>query len=357
MHPATICEQRIKKFQQILKSKEIDLAVIRTLSSFIYFTGTKWLRPSLLIPAEGEPFVIVAKGEKEFFKRKSWIEHIEEYNRVEKLMFIVTQWIRQHNVKRVGMEDSVERDSYVFFHNMFKMLNPKVELVDILADTMAMREIKDEWEIQQMREAGKIAKEAMNLAEKLIKPGTSETEIAGEIYHFLYKQGCEEPHVYVAAYPRLHAEPIADFKVEEGRFISVILGADYNHYYVNNSRSFFVGKPEGRAKTAIEAMDKAYKLALEKTKPGNKMLQIEKEIENIYKEAGLGEYYIMGYTHGTGLLIEELPMTTIIAATRRTPITENMVMSFIHSPLMLPEGAVKTEDTVIISSDKPEILT
>ncbi len=349
--------ERVEKFQKILKEKEIDLAVIRTLSSFIYFTGTKWLRPSLLIPAEGEPIVIVAKGEKEYFKKKSWIEHIEEYNRVEKLMFIVTQWIRQHNVKRVGMEDSVERDSFVFFHNMFKMLNPKVELVDILADTMDLRMVKTEWEIERIRKAGAIAREAMKFAEELIKPGISETEIAGELYRFLYKKGCEEPLVYVAAYPRLHAEPLRDFKVEEGRFVSIVLGVDYEYYYVNNSRSFFVGKPEGKAKVAIEAMDKAYKLALEKTKPGASMLQIEKEIENIYKEAGLGEYYIMGYTHGTGLLIEELPMTTIIAATRRTPIRENMVMSFIHSPLMLPEGAVKWEDTVIIRSGEPEILT
>ena len=354
---STIFEGRIGRFQKIMEEKNIDLVVVRTLSTFIYFTGTKWLRPSLLIPKEGEPIVIVAKGEKEFFKKRSWIEHIEEYNRVEKLMFIVTQYIRQHKVETVGMEDTVERDSFVFFHNMFKMLNPKVKLVDVLADVMKLREVKDEWEISNMREAGKIAKEAMDLAEKVVKVGVSETEIAAELYHYLYKEGCDEPHVYVAAYPRLHAEPLSSFRVEENRFVSIILGVDYNHYYVNNSRSFFMGKPEGRAKTAIEAMDKAYKLALEKTKPGASMLQIEKEIENIYKEAGLGEYYIMGYTHGTGLLIEELPMTTIIAATRRTPIPENMVMSFIHSPLMLPEGAVKWEDTIVITSGESEILT
>ncbi len=350
-------EERVKKFQAIMREKEIDLTVVRTLSTFIYFTGTKWLRPSLLIPVEGEPVAIVAKGEKEYFQRKSWIEHVEEYNRVEKLMFIVTQWIRQHNVKRVGMENSVERDAYVFFQEMFKMLNPKVELVDVLGDTMNLRQVKDEWEIEQIREAGKLAKEAMNFAETLIKPGVSETEIAGELFHFLYKNGCDEPLVYVAAYPRLHAEPFSDFRVEEGRFVSVVLGVDHNYYYANNSRSFFVGKPEGRAKAAIEAMDAAYKLALKKTKPGGSMLQIEKEIENIYKDAGLGEYYIMGYTHGTGLLVEELPMTTIIAATRRQQIRENMVMSFIHSPLMLPEGAVKWEDTVVIRSGEAEILT
>jgi Xaa-Pro dipeptidase len=352
-----IFEERVEKFQKILQEKGIDLAVIRTLSTFIYFTGTKWLRPSLLIPAEGDPFVIVAKGEAEYFKKRSWIEDVREYDRVEKLMFIVTQWIRQNKVQRVGMEDTVERDSFVFFHNMFKMLNPKVELVDILMDVMNIRMVKSEWEIQQIKEAGKIAKEAMKFAGTLIRPDVSETEIAGELYHFLYKHGCEEPLVYVAAYPRLHAEPLSGFKVEEGRFVSIVLGVDYNYYYVNNSRNFFVGKPEGRAKDAIEAMEKAYKHALQRTRPGEKLLEIEKEIQEIYKEYSLGDYYMMGYTHGTGLLIEELPMTTIIAVTRKLPIKENMVMSFIHSPLMLPEGAVKLEDTIIIGKEENEVVT
>ena len=117
-----------------------------------------------------------------------------------------------------------------------------------------------------------------------------------------------------------------------------------------------MGKLEGRAKDAVNAMEQAYNIALAETKPGEKMLEIEKKIENVYKDAGLGDYYVMGYTHGTGLLIEELPMTTIIALTRKYPILNNMVMSFIHSPLMLPEGAVKYEDTVIIT-DQPEVIT
>lgn len=60
-----IFEKRINRFQELLKREDIDGAVIRTLSTFVYFTGTKWLRPALLIPQEGEPIVIVAKGEAE----------------------------------------------------------------------------------------------------------------------------------------------------------------------------------------------------------------------------------------------------------------------------------------------------
>ncbi|MDK2783787.1 MAG: Xaa-Pro dipeptidase [Thermococcaceae archaeon] len=57
-----IFEKRINRFQELLKREDIDGAVIRTLSTFVYFTGTKWLRPALLIPQDGEPTAIVAKG-------------------------------------------------------------------------------------------------------------------------------------------------------------------------------------------------------------------------------------------------------------------------------------------------------
>ena len=50
---------RVRNFQSLMKENKIDVAVIRTLSSFIYFTGIKWLRPALLIPAEGEPTAFV----------------------------------------------------------------------------------------------------------------------------------------------------------------------------------------------------------------------------------------------------------------------------------------------------------
>jgi len=59
------------------------------------FTGTKWLRPSLPIPADGEPMVIVAKGEKELFTQRSWIENVEKFQKTEGLMAIVTMRTRR----------------------------------------------------------------------------------------------------------------------------------------------------------------------------------------------------------------------------------------------------------------------
>jgi len=106
-------EERVKRFQELMKENNVDASMIRTLSSFMYFTGVKWLRPALLIPAEGEPTVFIFKYEVEEFLKKSWIRNVETYMKAEELMKNVSGSIRRHGYKRVGFDYSVERDSYV----------------------------------------------------------------------------------------------------------------------------------------------------------------------------------------------------------------------------------------------------
>ena len=60
--PKGVLKARIKAFQKRLRIPE-DAAMIRVLLTFIYLTGVKWLRPSLLIPAKGDPFIFAVKGE------------------------------------------------------------------------------------------------------------------------------------------------------------------------------------------------------------------------------------------------------------------------------------------------------
>ncbi|AMM53787.1 M24 family metallopeptidase [Pyrococcus kukulkanii] len=352
-----IFRRRVRRFQEELRKRDIDGAVIRTLSSFIYFTGTKWLRPSLLIPAEGEPKVLVVRNEAEEFKRRSWIEDVEEYQKVEDLMASVVTWIHTNGMERVGLEFGFERDAYLAFLKMFQRLNPTIDVVDILDVTMSLRMIKDEWELEQIRKAGKIAKAGMEVAEEVIKPGKSELEIAAEIMRELMIRGSEDPKVYVSTTPRAHAEPFRDLKVKENGVVTVVIGTDYNHYYANIARTFIIGDPGARVKEAMKVKEEAYKLALEETKIGVSLSSVEKKLAEFFRARGFANEYITGYTHGVGLLIEELPMPTIIVQTRAQKVQENMVLSIIHAPLMLPEGSIKHEDTYIVKRERLEKIT
>ncbi|WP_297500258.1 Xaa-Pro peptidase family protein [Thermococcus sp.] len=352
-----IFRKRVERFQELLQENGIDGAVIRTLSTFIYFTGTKWLRPSLLIPAEGEPTVYVVKGEAELFRERSWIENVEEYQRVEDLMAGVVTWIHTNGFQRVGHEFSVERDSYLLFYKFFQRLNPTVEVVDVLDLTMKLRMIKDEWELDNIRKAGKIAQRGMKVAEETIAPGKSELEIAAEVLRELMLNGSEDPKVYVSTTPRAHAEPFRDLKVKDNGVVTVVIGTDWNHYYSNTARTFVIGDPGERVKRAINVKEEALKLALEETRIGTTLNAVEKKLANFFKERGFGDAYLAGYTHGVGLLIEELPMPTIVVPTRTEKVQENMVLSIVHAPLMISEGAIKHEDTYIVKKDRLEKVT
>jgi len=352
-----IFKRRVERFQELLRENGIDGAVIRTLSSFIYFTGTKWLRPSLLIPAEGEPVVYIVKGEAELFREKSWIEHVVEFQRVEDLMAGVVSWINRNGFQTVGLEYGIERDAYLIFFKLFQRLNPTIEIVDILDLTMSLRMIKDEWELDNIRKAGKIAVKGMKVAEEVIRPGLSELEIAAEVVRELMLNGSEDPKVYVSTTPRAHAEPFRDLKVPENGVVTVVIGADWNHYYSNMARTFIVGEPGERVRRAIEVKEEAYRIALEETKVGVPLSAVEKKLANFFKEKGFGDAYLAGYTHGVGLLIEEPPITTIVVPQRAARVQENMVLSIIHPPLMIPEGAIKHEDTYIVKKNALERVT
>ncbi|ACJ15967.1 pepQ-1 X-pro dipeptidase [Thermococcus onnurineus NA1] len=352
-----IFRRRVERFQKLLRENEIDGAVIRTLSSFIYFTGTKWLRPSLFIPAEGEPLVYVVKGEAELFKRKSWIENVVEFQKVEDLMAGVVSWIHRNGMERVGLEFGIERDAYLIFLKIFERLNPTVEIVDILDLTMGLRMIKDEWELDNIRKAGKIAQKGMKVSEDVIKPGMSELEIAAEVMRELMLNGSEDPKVYVSTTPRAHAEPFRDLKVPENGVVTVVIGADWNHYYANMARTFVIGDPGESVKKAIEVKEEAYKLALEETRIGVPLASVEKKLANFFKERGFDDAYIAGYTHGVGLLIEEPPITTIVVPQRAAKVQENMVLTIIHPPLMIPQGTIKHEDTYIVKKNGLERVT
>ncbi len=352
-----IYRKRVERFQELLRENNIEAAVVRTVSTFIYFTGVKWLRPALMIPQEGEPWVMVFKNETDLFKQKSWIEDVREYQKVEELMVEISSWIRKSGFMSAGLEISVERDSYTLFHELFKRLNMGVEVVDTLPLIMQLRMVKDECELEAMRVAGQIAMKGMDRAKEVIKPGVSELEIANEVRHVLMKEGSEWPLVYVSSGPRIHAEPFKDVFVEEGKFLTVVIGTDYDNYYANMTRSFTPGGADDLSRRGIEAVNEAYEMALELTKPGVKFSQIEAEIKKIYEEKGLDEYYIKGYTHGVGLLIEEPPITTIVTRHWTWKPIPGMTLAMIHTPLMLPNGAVKKEDTILITENGPEFLT
>ena len=355
-----ILRKRVECFQRLMRENSIDASMVRTLSSFAYFTGVKWLRPALLIPAEGEPTAFVFKHEAEEFMEKSWIRDVKTYMKAEELMRSVSGSIREAAYRRVGFDYSLERDSYVLFFELFKKLNAQVEVVDVHALIMRLRMVKDPAEIEAIREAARIAEAGMRMAVDSLDVGKSELEIAAEAMAEMMRKGAEAPHIYVAAgpRPRIHAEPRSWNKIRPEDAVEIVISADYHGYYSNLTRTVFLGGLSGEKRRAYEAFMKAHQTVEENLKPGIRLIEVENMVGKSFEDTGFSDYHVAGFAHGVGLLPEEDPITTIVAPHRRYKVAENMVLAAIHAPLTVPGvGTIKFEDTYRIKPEKPERLT
>jgi Xaa-Pro aminopeptidase len=334
--------------------------MIKTVSSFTYFTDVMWLRPGLIVPSEGDPVAFIPKHEVNNFIERSCIKQVVPYRGVDELMRGVSSTIRKNRYRNVGFDMSVERDAYELFFHMFKNLNPKTEIVDVHSLIMQLRMIKDATEIECIRHAARATDKAMETAFSAIKVGASELDIAAEATYAMMKNESEHPHVYVntGSIPRLHAEPRFDVKVGAEDAVTITLAADYRNYYSNETRTYI---PPGASKqklSALQTLNEIHRSIKEKFKPGVTLSTIEEEIGKTLNAQGYAENYVKGFTHGVGLLVEEDPITTIIIPHRRQALKENMVISAIHAPLAIPgTGAIKTEDTFLITSAAPDQLT
>jgi Xaa-Pro aminopeptidase len=146
-------------------------------------------------------------------------------------------------------------------------------------------------------------------------------------------------------------------KVRKGDAVMIDVMPAYKGYYSDIAKTVFVGSASNEQRRAFQAFVEAVETYLEELKPGAKLKDLEKTVQEVYKHHGVEKYYVYGFAHGVGLRFEEDPITTIIAPHRATPVKENMVLNVGHAPLAGREiGTIRLEDTVLVKKDGAEKL-
>ncbi len=349
-------EERVRKLQGLMLEKNIDGIMIRTLPSFRYFTGVCWWQPSLYIPASNNPTIFIFEDEVEEIKEKTWIEDVKGYRTVEELMKNVVATIKDSKAKTLGFD--LDIDASAALYQMFLYMHSDKKVVNAHDLIMELRAIKDFEEIQLIRKASEIAKEALKTALNAVKPGVTETEIAGEAIYKARKMGAESIHIYVnAGKPRIHAHS-RNKKIASGDTVMIDVMPQYEGYYSDKADTIFVEPINNEKKKAYQAFQEAIEKCAETLKPNISMKDVENQAKKIYEKHNLMNYYVYGFGHGVGLRFEEAPITTIIVAHRLMKIKENMVLNLGHAPLSGANiGAIKIEETYLIGKEKAEKLT
>ena len=235
---------------------------------------------------------------------------------------------------------------------------PQIEPIPIKGKVEGLRAVKDEGEIQLMRETAKMADEAFSEILGLIHPGLKEIELATELDYRMKRKGAAKTSFetivasgWRAALP--HGLPTAK-EIKRGEMVIIDFGANFRGYCSDCTRTVFIGEPDERQRKIYELVRRAQKAGLEGARAGVKASELDGIPRHIIEEAGYGPNFGHSLGHGVGTLVHEEPR---VSALSEATLQEGMVVT-IEPGIYIPDwGGVRIEDMVVIRENGCEPLT
>ena len=254
--------------------------------------------------------------------------------------------------ENVGFEENyVTYAMYKKYMHMYKINN----LIEAESIINRLREIKDNEEIENIKEACKITDECFDFFLFYIKPGMTEKQIARKIqnYYMDHSDGISfEPIVASGENSsKPHAIP-TDRTIKEKDIITIDMGCKIKGYCSDMTRTIFLGEPTDEQKYVYDLVLKNQLKSLYEMKDGASIKDISKIVTSNFALEGYDLVHNLG--HGVGLDIHEAPF---IREANDSTLKENMVVTNEPGNYIPGNFGVRIEDTVLITKDGPEVLT
>jgi len=263
----------------------------------------------------------------------------------------IVETARRHAAGSVGFESSVlSVEEYLKLREAL----PEGSLRPLPDTFQLLRAVKDDDEVDRIREAARIAGEALAAVRGMIRPGVRESEVALELEYRMRLGGAERAafETIVAAGPQSalpHATP-GPRPIADGDFVTV----DFDGYHSDETCTFAVGRVDERRRDVYGLVREAHDRAIRAIRPGVSCGEIDRTARSFLAEAGLGDAFAHGTGHGVGLDVHEMPR---LAAGREEKLRAGMVVTVEPGVYLPGHWGVRIEDTVLVTEGGAEILT
>lgn len=246
-----------------------------------------------------------------------------------------------------------------------------------------MISIKSPREIELMRTAGKIVAEAHELLKEVIKPGITTLELDTIAERYIRKSGGIPAFKGYNGFPAsicasineqvVHGIP-GPIELKDGDIIGIDIGAIYNGYNGDAARTHGVGTIDAELQRLIKVTEESFFKGIEFAVAGNRLSDISHAIQKHVESNGFS--VVRDFVgHGIGKMMHEEPQVPNYGLPGKGPrlipgmclAVEPMVNQGRYSVKILSNGwtvvtadrkpSAHYENTIVITNDKPEILT
>lgn len=176
--------------------------------------------------------------------------------------------------------------------------------------------IKNEEEIEKMREAGQLAARVLLYIESFVKAGISTKELADKCQEFIEDNGAVSATLGYHGFPGAicasvnevvcHGIPSEKIRLKDGDIMNIDVTVIKNGYHGDASRMFLIGNVSSPAKRLVEVTEEAMHKGIKAIKPGVSIAEVGKAIEGYVRQFGYSIVRDYG-GHGIGGKFHEEP--------------------------------------------------
>ena len=380
--PRSEVEKRIASLQERLREASLEGILCLHPVHIFYFSGTVQ-NGILWVPGEGPPRLWVIRN-LERAREESPLPEIFPREDLKNIARVVPPGPET----RIGLEMDVLPQKE--FQRIRKLL-PERAFVDAAALIQQVRQIKSPFEVSWLRRAGRLHAQVFKEIPTWIREGQTELDLSARIEYGLrvcghqglvrvhrwnmdlfygpvvsgtsacYPSGFDGPVGAQGLYPAV-PQGAGQKRIVRGEPILVDLVFGYNGYFVDKSRTFFLGKPAEEYMEAHDLCREIQEAVVSRFIPGKSCSSVYREVMEAFENTGPFWPHFMGCRenkvrflgHGVGLELDEWP---VLAAGFKEPLQPGMAIAV--EPKFFPpgKGGIGLENTFLVTEAGPEKLT
>ena len=270
------------------------------------------------------------------------------------------QLLREAGVEKMGFES--EDVSVALHRRLAQALKEqstlKIKLVSTSGIVETLRLRKDTEEMKHLQGAIDISDKALDRVAPTIQAGETEASVAWRLEIAMRELGAEGPSfdIIVGAGPNgaLPHHRAGDQVIQEGDPIVIDMGAIYNGYCSDLTRTLVLGTPDDTFRRVYDTVLGAQLTAMATVQVGMTGTQADGLARKVIEEAGYGEKFGHSLGHGVGLAVHEYPR---LGPAAKHILEENMVFTIEPGIYLSGWGGVRIEDIVILEKTGARALS
>ena len=367
-------KEKAKFFAGEVAKKGFDAILLFDPYSFWHLVGSS-VASACIIPAEGEPILIVDPSMLDQTKVEAWTQDIREYvpfrlsykkpyavmGRGEAIVKALEGL--ELDKARIGIVE--RRTSVSLWHSIRKLSQSSKSLrnltiedaSDFINDALSVLSTE---EIELLREATRIADAGAKVFLENVRDGAKECEVAGEVLREVFANGVDRfnwfPCQVVSGVRTANSPWVMSTEkiIKDGEIVQLDISPDYKGSRADISRVVIAGngKVTDKHRDMFNVVLDALQAAISAVRPGVKASDVDRALRDVIdatEYAGL-------FTHHSGHPIGGIYGARIIPGSESI-LRENMAIC-IESGVYVPGfGGMRLEDDILVTSKGAEVLT